>query len=135
MRTMLREASLPTDGLEEQFGPGYLLAEEAGAPVGAMGVERYGAYGLLRSAVTVPAWRGRGLGLALTHECINGARSQKLKALYLLTTTAADFFARFGFQPVERPTVPEEIRRSREFSSACPASATVMVLSLDDPAR
>ena len=112
-----------------------LAAALAGVLVGAMGIERYGAYGLLRSAVTAPSWRGRGVGQALTHERIDWARSQRLTALFLLTTTAADFFARFGFQPVERPTVPEEIRRSREFSSACPASATVMVLSLDDPAR
>lgn len=132
VRTLLRDASLPTDGLDEQFGPGYVLAEEDGVLVGAMGIERYGPYGLLRSAVTAPSRRGRGLGQALANERIAWARDQRLKALYLLTTTAADFFARFGFRPVERPAVPEEIRGSREFAVACPESAVVMTLPLGD---
>ena len=117
-------------GLDEQFGAGYVLARDGNNVVGAMGIERYGDYGLLRSAVTVPAWRGRGVGQALTRERIDWARSQRLKALYLLTTTAADFFSRFGFQRVERPAVPEPIRRSREFAHACPESAVVMTLPL-----
>ena len=132
VRDLLAAAKLPSDGLEEQFGPGYVLAESDGAVVGAMGIERYGSYGLLRSAVTVPSWRGRGVGQALTRERIDWARSQRMKALYLLTTTAADFFSRFGFQRVERPAVPEEIRLSREFAHACPESAVVMTLALDD---
>ena len=38
---LLEEASLPTDGLEEQFGPGYALALEGDRIVGAAGIERY----------------------------------------------------------------------------------------------
>ena len=135
VRSLLREAQLPVDGLDEQFGASYVLAQSGADVVGAMGIERYGDYGLLRSAVTVPGWRGKGLGQELTRERLGWARSQNLRAIYLLTTTAADFFARFGFQHVPRPEVPAEIRGSREFKSACPESAAVMVLSLDDPAR
>ena len=135
VRALLRDAALPLDGVDEQFGPGYVLARDGAALVGAIGIERYGDYGLLRSAVTAPSWRGRGLGQALTRERIAWARAQKMRALYLLTTTAADFFSRFGFERVERARVPDEIRRSREFASACPESATVMVLPLDDSAR
>lgn len=130
VRDLLTAASLPLDGLDEQFGPGYVLATDRDQIVGAMGIERYGPYGLLRSAVTRQDWRGRGLGQALTDERIAWARSQQMKALYLLTTTAADFFTRFGFERVERPLVPDEIRRSREFASACPESAVVMVRTL-----
>lgn len=131
VRELLGAEKLPLDGLDEQFGPGYVLATDRQEIVGAMGIERYGAYGLLRSAVTRKDWRGRGLGQALTDERIAWAKGQQMKALYLLTTTAADFFSRFGFERVERPLVPEEIRRSREFASACPESAVVMVRSLD----
>ena len=130
VRQLLRDEKLPLDGLDEQFGASYAIADDDGALVGAMGIERYGPYGLLRSAVTRKDWRGRGLGQALTDERIAWARSQQMKALYLLTTTAADFFTRFGFERVERPLVPDEIRRSREFASACPESAVVMVKPL-----
>jgi amino-acid N-acetyltransferase len=45
----------------------------------------------------------------------------------LLTTTAEDFFARFGFRRTDRTQVPPSVRESREFQGACPTSATVMV--------
>lgn len=130
VRALLLSAELPLDGLDDQFGAAFVVATDQNEIVGAMGIERYGPYGLLRSAVTRPDWRGRGLGQALTHERIGWAQGQKMKALYLLTTTAADFFSRFGFERVERPLVPDEIRRSREFASACPESAVVMVRTL-----
>jgi amino-acid N-acetyltransferase len=121
---------LPSDGIEEQFCESYAVAETHGVVVGLIGVERYGRLGLLRSAVTDEAWRGRGVGRALTEDRITWGRSQGLTALYLLTTTASGFFKRFGFRPIERALVPDKIQRSVEFSSACPTSALVMVLPL-----
>jgi hypothetical protein len=50
--------------------------------------------------------------------------------VFLLTETAPAFFARFGFTDIDRARVPETIRQTVEFSSACPASARVMVLDL-----
>jgi len=44
----------------------------------------------------------------------------------LLTTTAADFFPKFGFEPIARADVPASVQSSIEFTSACPATATVM---------
>jgi amino-acid N-acetyltransferase len=128
---LLARASLPTDGLEEQFGQRYVVAESDGRIIGAEGIEVYGSYGLLRSAVVDPAWRGRGIGEALTQNRLAWARAQKLRGIYLLTTTAADFFPRFGFVTVEREAAPVEVQRSREFVSACPASAIAMRLGLD----
>jgi N-acetylglutamate synthase-like GNAT family acetyltransferase len=45
------------------------------------------------------------------------------------------FFQKFGFIDIERPRVPEAIRTTVEFASACPASARVMVLDLVPDAR
>jgi len=47
-------------------------------------------------------------------------------AIYLLTTTAEQFFPRFGFVAVDRQSMPRSIQGSIEFQSACPASAIAM---------
>ena len=57
-------------------------------------------------------------------------RSAGVGDLYLLTTTAASFFTRLGFQPADRATAPAAIRASREFAEACPATAAFMRRSL-----
>ena len=70
--------------------------------------------------------RGTGLGVRLTEAAIARARAGRVPALYLLTTTAERFFPRFGFTPITREDVPDSVRSSVEFQSACPASAIVM---------
>jgi amino-acid N-acetyltransferase len=53
-----------------------------------------------------------------------------VNALYLLTTTAEHYFPRFGFTEVGRDAVPQEIRDTLEFRSACPESAVAMARPL-----
>src|SRR5687767_13475583 len=86
----LRDADLPLNGLRDQFGDGYAIAEANGELIGVEGIEVYGTDGLLRSAAVVPSWRGKGVGEALTRDRIEWARRRGLKALYLLTMTAGD---------------------------------------------
>jgi glutathione gamma-glutamylcysteinyltransferase len=50
-----------------------------------------------------------------------------LDAVYLLTTTAADYFRRMGFVDELRAAVPEAIRNAPELTSICPSTATLMV--------
>lgn len=130
VKELLRRANLPLDGLEEQFGENYAVAETEGEVIGVEGIERYGTDGLLRSAAVAPQWRGKGVGQALTRERIEWARGRRFSALYLLTTTASDYFPRFGFTPIARESAPDGIRGSREFAQACPASAAFMRLTL-----
>jgi len=130
VRHLLSDAKLPIEGLEDFFGEGYVVCELEGRVIGALGVEIYGRYGLLRSAVVDETYRGEGLGEQLTKERLEWARSQGLEAVYLLTTTAAPFFERLGFERVERPSAPAEVQASKEFSSVCPSSAVCMRLVL-----
>lgn len=132
VRALLGVADLPLDGLEEQFGPSYAVAEHDGALIGVEGIEVHETDGLLRSAAVDPTWRGRGVGDALTRNRIDWARARGLHALYLLTTTAGTWFPRFGFVPESREAAPAGIRASREFSEACPASALFMKLPLSE---
>ena len=132
-RKLLERASLPVGGLDEQFGAGYAVAESGNEVVGLAGVERHGPFGLLRSAAIDPAWRGQGIGEALTRNRLAWAAAAGVQSVYLLTETAADWFPRFGFTRVDRGAVPPEIAASSEFAHLCPASAVVMKLDLHRP--
>jgi len=76
----LRDADLPLDGLTEQFGDSYAIAEYGGDIIGVEGIEVHGDDGLLRSAAVVPSWRGKGVGDALTRNRIDWARDRGLHA-------------------------------------------------------
>jgi amino-acid N-acetyltransferase len=127
----LRQSDLPLDGLHDQFGDGYAVAESGGRVIGVEGIEVHEQDGLLRSAAVAGTWRGQGIGDALTRDRIEWARQRGLRSLYLLTTTAGNYFPRFGFSSADRSTAPEGIRRSREFSEACPSTALFMSLPLN----
>jgi amino-acid N-acetyltransferase len=130
---LLDEANLPIEGVDEQIGAGYVVARAGEGIVGVCGVEEYGPDGLLRSVAVHPSLRDRSLGCALVEDRISWAKNEGLKRLYLLTTDAEAYFVRFGFTRIEREETPATIRSSSEFSSLCPDTAVVMVLSLDDP--
>lgn len=129
VRSLLAASDLPLDGLPETLS-GFAVAELDGELVGVAGVEECGDYGLLRSAAVDPSVRGMGIGRELVQRVIVSARNDNRKALYLLTTTAENYFPAFGFEKVDRAEAPDPIRGTAEFTSACPASATFMKLEL-----
>ena len=61
---------------------------------------------------------------------LDEARRLGVREMYLLTIDAQDFFARFGFEIVERSVAPEAIRNTWEFSVACPDTAFFMQKNL-----
>ena len=132
VESTLRDSELPLDGLRDQFGDGYAVAEVNGELIGVEGIEVYGTDGLLRSAAVVSAWRGKGVGDALTRDRIEWARRRGLKSLYLLTMTAGDYWPRFGFRRADRDAAPEAMRHSPEFTEACPSTALFMALPLTE---
>ena len=134
VRQLLAANSLPVDGVEENF-PGFIVAEEKGAIVGAIGIERYGPAALLRSAVVSRELRGTGLGSRLVEEILARASAQGIRDIYLLTTTADEYFPRFGFGRAARVNVPESVKVSREFQGACPDTAVVMKRTVKEPVR
>lgn len=126
---LLQAADLPLDGFADHFDQA-LVARHDGRLIGCATLELYRPYALLRSLAVEANYRGQGIGEALTRAILDKARQQQLEAIYLLTETAAEFFPRFGFSAVERARVPESVKRSVEFTSACPASALAMTVSL-----
>lgn len=128
VEALLKENKLPLDGVAQALDC-FVVAEQGGALVGVAGIEHCGAgeHALLRSVAVAEAWKGKGLGRALVTRVIRDAESRGAHALYLLTTTAEHYFPSFGFKPITRDAVPAEIKANVEFTSACPASAVVMV--------
>lgn len=123
---LLTKSSLPVEGITDSIGS-FVVAESDGRVVGVGGVERCGKYGLLRSVAVDPAARGRGVGAAIIERLIGDSEESGLRALYLLTTTAENYFPSFGFDRTPREAVPNEIQQTAEFRDICPSSATVML--------
>ena len=94
--------------------------------MGVVGVEVYGSVGLLRSLAVEPSHRKSGLGVSLVSNAETWAAEQGVETLYLLTTTAAQFFARRGYEAVPRSEAPAAIAATAQFSDLCPASSTFM---------
>jgi len=127
VEALLTAAALPIDGVAEHLAS-FFVAEDEGRIVGAAGLEVHGDAALLRSVVVAEEATGTGLGSRLTRRVLDEAHARGARAVYLLTTTAADFFPRFGFERVARGDVPKQVHASHEFrASVCPTSAIVMV--------
>ncbi|HTD60879.1 MAG TPA: arsenic resistance N-acetyltransferase ArsN2 [Gemmatimonadaceae bacterium] len=127
---LLMHAQLPVDGVAGSL-PTFVVAEHDGRLVGAAGLELCGQDALLRSVVVAPEWRSRGLGRELVERVIAEGEARRLRALYLLTTTAEQYFPAFGFERTTRDGLPAGVRATAEFQTACPASATVMRKKLE----
>lgn len=125
IQQLLTASDLPLTGVAETLS-GFVVAESDGAIVGTAALEACCDNALLRSVAVAPEWRSRGLGRALVNRVIAEAEARGIRALYLLTMTAEQYFPSFGFQPVTRDRVPADVQATDEFRSACPASAVVM---------
>jgi amino-acid N-acetyltransferase len=130
---LLTASGLPLDGVADALCT-FIVAESDGRLVGVVGLEICCEHALLRSTAVASDWRDRGLGRQLVERIIAEAEARNIRALYLLTTTAERYFPSFGFVKTTRDAVPGPVQRTGEFVSACPATATVMCLTLGHPA-
>lgn len=119
----LAAADLPPCG---RNGHCYALADGGGFGM----IEGEGTDRLLRSVVVPAPQRGTGAGTRLVDLLVEQAAELGAERLWLLTTTAADFFDRMGWATVPRDAAPAAIRASEQFTSLCPSSATLMMREL-----
>ena len=126
----LLRAGLPADDIDDPYVLLWRFETHEDVPVGFGGLELHGEDALLRSLVTLPPVRGRGVGAAMVAAIEFEARLHGCRSLWLITTTAVDFFAKLGFARCERAVVPAAIRESAQFSTLCPASADVLMKAL-----
>jgi arsenate reductase len=123
----LKKAKLPIEDIE---APGRLFwrfetAEEV--PVGFGGLELFAGDALLRSIVALPPVRHKGFGSAIVAALEEEAQLRGCRSLWLITTSAAEFFDRLGYIRCDRAAVPSAIGTTTEFIALCPANADVLV--------
>jgi N-acetylglutamate synthase-like GNAT family acetyltransferase len=126
VEALLLAAGLPLDGAEDAFAHG-VVAEDDGRIVAAAATERFPGAALLRSVAVREDRRGQGAGRALVQRIERDASEAGVPALYLLTETAAAWFEGLGYDRIEREAVPDAVRRSVEFTTACAETAIAMV--------
>jgi amino-acid N-acetyltransferase len=131
IESLLEENGLPTEDLSEKMDCLY-ICEIEDERIGSGGFEQYGERALLRSVVIDESVRNRGYGTEVCNALLDCAREEGVSELYLLTTTAAEFFRRFGFEESDRESVPDAIQETTEFAQLCPDSAVCMKCELDN---
>ena len=112
--------------VSEGWGHYFVVREDDGRVVGVAGLELHGEDGLLRSVAVDDDYRGQGVAAALVEAVVERAERVGLHSVFLLTTSARDYFARRGFSDCAREAAPPAIRESWEFKSGCPSTAAFM---------
>jgi amino-acid N-acetyltransferase len=129
---LLSASGLSGEGLDD-FLDTTLISRSRGRIIGCAALEIYGASALLRSVAVDVGWQARGLGAELVEKAIRLAQSHQVNEMFLLTTTAADYFARHGFARCSRDDTPPPMQQSIEFTTLCPASAVCMRRPIEPP--
>lgn len=129
VETLLDESGLPSGDVRAKLDCLY-IGYNGDTRVGVGGLEKHGSAGLLRSVVVEESARGNGVGTQLCVRLERKARRDGIETLYLLTTTASEFFADIGYRTTERSDAPAAIQQTTEFDDFCPATATCMTKSL-----
>lgn len=124
---LLTGAGLPIADIDRKLMADFLAAETTqGECVAAIGCQRYGSLGLLRSLVVAGGARGAGLGRKLVAQLERRAAAAGVEELWLLTIDAERFFEGLGYREADRREVPPAIGETAEFSTLCPDSAHLM---------
>lgn len=129
VEALLLANRLPTEGARQHL-PTYLLAVSNGEVIGCAGAEIYGDIALLRSVAVAPGLQRQGIGQLLVERLLLEATRRQIRRIFLLTVTAPEYFARYGFKRGKIEHAPEALRASAEFQGACPACAAFMSLML-----
>ena len=123
---LLVECNLPVADISPSQSPQFFGVRSESGLVAVVGLELFGAVALLRSLAVSPAHRGRGLASQLVAYAESVAACRGVDSLFLLTTTASDFFSKLGFVSASRSAAPPAIQATSQFSSLCPASSAFL---------
>jgi N-acetylglutamate synthase-like GNAT family acetyltransferase len=130
LTSAVARAGLPTADIRAVEHLFWRFEGEDEIPVGFGGLEIHGEHALLRSVVTLPPLRRRGIAVTIVSQIESEATLRHCRSIWLLTLTADRLFERLGYVRCDGSEVPEEIRATAEFSALKPAGAHVMRKSL-----
>lgn len=119
---LLKQNNLPYQDIKTE-NKDFFLAYDNSIFVGIVGLEKFDNIALLRSMVVKEDIRNKGYGKQICSKLIEYTKTKGIKELYVLTTTAKDFFEKIGFSTIERNSAPDAIKNTTEFLGLCPSSA------------
>jgi amino-acid N-acetyltransferase len=121
---ILQQQNLPTSDIDEDKLLYLLMNGET--VIGTAGLEIFEDCALLRSVSVIKEEQGKGYGRIINEAIENYAKESGINCLYLLTTTAKNFFDKQGYCVINREDAPASVQQTAEFTSLCPASAVIM---------
>jgi amino-acid N-acetyltransferase len=127
IKNLLTTNALPTDGVDDHWKT-FIVARYGEAVIGCGGSETYRSAALIRSIAVDLQYRRNGVGRQIVRQLLDRLSARGIREFYLLTTTAADYFAKRGFKPIDRDEVHPQLLASKEFQGACPDTAICMRL-------
>lgn len=127
VREILKSCRLPSQDLTKDHMQHFFFAKSDTESIGTIGLEIYNGYGLLRSLAIRSDHRGSGLGKLLVQKIESYASNWGIDKIYLLTTTANEFFQNLEYIEIPRSKVPDLVLQSKEFAQICPSSAVTMM--------
>ena len=122
---LLQAEKLPVEDLPASLDH-FFVALNEDKVIGAIGLEQYRHYGLLRSMVVHATHRNKHIASSLVEQLEHYGKTLGITDMYLLTETAPAYFEQKGYQKIKREEVPAALQASSEFSHVCPVSAIVM---------
>src|SRR5579864_5859127 len=126
IKDLLVANGLPSADVSAVLLNDFWVTEDAtGTLVGSIGLEQFGQNALLRSLAVAHLARNAGIGGRLVAHAERMACANGITQLWLLTTTAAEFFRRNGYEMVDRSRAPVELQISSQFAVLCPATAAL----------
>lgn len=121
---LLQQQDLPVEDIDDDKIL-YLFLDGEKA-IGTAGLEIFEDCALLRSISIIKEEQGKGLGKMINRQVEHYAKEAGINCLYLLTSTAKDFFERQGYCVIKREDTPEAVKQTAEFTSLCPSTAVIM---------
>ena len=125
VRAILSAALLPSKQVGRR-NQRFIVAREMGRIIGCAGLEVYGDLGQARSVAVDWTRRNAGLGTRLHERLLHEALAAGVRTLYVVTSTAQDFFGQHGYTPVKAESLPAPVRQSEEFCTLGTADAVAM---------
>ncbi|WP_350029270.1 MULTISPECIES: arsenic resistance N-acetyltransferase ArsN2 [unclassified Caballeronia] len=128
IKALLTASGLPATDITETHLDRFLVVHNPGGDVvvASVGLERFADGAMLRSLAVAKEYQNLGLGRLLVLRAEQMAMDEGCTQLWLLTTTADEFFRKRGYIVIDRHAVPQDVRQSTEFSQLCPASAVCL---------
>ena len=123
---LLNRSALPTSDINQPGSIYFFGCYQSRKLIGCVGIEICETAAMLRSLATHEEVRKSGLGQALVRHAELNASLMGIEALYLLTTTAADFFERLGYRHLCRQQAPAAINKTTQFSELCPSTSSLI---------